>query len=643
MNNNQNPQRNSPNNQVPNNDKGLEINRQRVNQNPAQRPQKEPDKFNSSDQTVIYRRPDTQQINVNQQNRTSQNIPRPTKNQTRANPNNFQMPQNQARVNSNNLQTSQNQIPKNPAHTQINPKANISPLADDMPTRVQRPHVPNVNAGNRNTAEGFNRPSTEKVSGTSEVPRQINRQNTTSNAQVQKNSLDIPTVPSSSVTPKIQNTQAKNTQLPRAMAQSMNNTSAKTQHNLPNKNQPSEILDDDDEDFDFIPKNKRVKEKKEKPKKEKVKHDFRGNTLLALIWAIVYIILIISVSVFLSVGIINVANDVFAFVKDDTVTEVKIPPLATLNDVADILYENGLIKYPTIFKLYAQIKDKDGEFNFVEGTYEMSPSLNYDEMRYMLQPTAPENEIIRLTIPEGYTTDEIIDLFVSNGIGTKEGFIETINGAAENEAFDYWFIDELVENGVSEDRFYLLDGYLFPDTYDFYTNSSETTVIKKFLDNFERKFAEEWRIRAEEKGMTVDEVINLAALIEKETRKINEFSTVSSVFTNRLNNPSQFPRLESDATIMYAMQHDTGERAESLTGADTSYDSPYNTYLNDGLPPGPIANPGYNAINYALYPQDTSYYYFVSDDTGTTYFATTHEEHIANINKVREINEQLQQ
>lgn len=350
--------------------------------------------------------------------------------------------------------------------------------------------------------------------------------------------------------------------------------------------------------------------------KERIVSDEGGNTVISVVKAVIYMIFVVVVSVFLAVAIIMVGNDVFAFVKTDTAIPVTIPEYASLNDVIDILYQNNVIEYPRVFRLYAQLKKDNGKF--VAGDYTVSPVMNYDELLDEFKEK-PKLGTVRITFPEGYTTDEIIDLMVSYGIGTREGYEDVI----QNYDFDYWFIDELEENGVSEDRFYRLDGYLFPDTYDFYNASSEATVINKMLRRFDQLFTDEHRRLCKEMGYSVDEILTIASLIEKEAGSAAEFFNVSSVFHNRLKAKTYFPRLESDATIVYAIQHETGERPQLK---DTNYDSPYNTYLHDGLPPGPIANPSASAILAALSPAKTNYYYFVSDG-GKTYFSETKEQH----------------
>ena len=368
-----------------------------------------------------------------------------------------------------------------------------------------------------------------------------------------------------------------------------------------------------------------------KPKKmpqiqrtEVVYEDEGGNTVVSIVKAVIYMIFVVVISVFLSIGIISVGNDVFAFVKNDVSVDITIPEYASLDDITEILYQNEVIEYPTVFKIYAQLK-KDVD-NFLAGDYVVSPNMSYDDLRDSFKPQ-PKLGISEITIPEGYTTDEIIDLMVSYGIGTREGYEDAI----KNYEFDYWFVKELEEDGVDEDRIYRLDGYLFPDTYQFYNSSSEVMVLNKLLKRFGQIFKEEYKIQAQSMGYTVDEIINLAAMIEKEAGTPSEFFKVSSVFHNRLQNWKSRPMLESDATIVYAIQHETGERPK-LTSTD--YETPYNTYTYAGLPPGPIANPSASAILAALSPADTDYYYFVSDGN-VSYFSNSKEQHQIFIEEIK--------
>ena len=366
--------------------------------------------------------------------------------------------------------------------------------------------------------------------------------------------------------------------------------------------------------------------KKKEPEVVYESSDEGGNTVLSLIKAIVYIIFVLISAVALSVFGISVANDMFAFVKSDEAVQVTIPPNATLDELAQILADEGVIRYPRIFKLYAIHKAHD-DMEYIAGDYTVSPMTNYSGLLYEFK----EKEVtgtVRITIPEGFTTDDIIDLFVNRyGIGTREGFVNVIQNG---DFSDYWFVRELEENGVNPNRIYRLDGYLFPDTYDFYLNSSEQTVINRLLRRFSQIFTREYRNQCAELGFTVDQIVTLASMIEKEAAAPSEFFNVSSVFHNRLKIPDVFPRMESDATVVYAIEHDTGERT-----VDLHYDSPYNTYMYDGLPPGPIANPSASAMLAALMVPETSFYYFVSGN-GVTYFSETKEEHDRHIEEIRQ-------
>ena len=376
--------------------------------------------------------------------------------------------------------------------------------------------------------------------------------------------------------------------------------------------------------------------------KKKKKHMSEGAaTLLSIVKAITYIVFVIVLAGFLSYYIIRIANDMFAFVKSDEMVEVVIPEYATIDDVTEVLAENGIITYPDVFKLYAKLNQDNGEFK--AGTYEINGMMNYDELLMAFKEKFVR-ATIRITIPEGYTVDEIIDLFIENGVGmverskgeyvaaTREDYVAAVNNL---ELYDnFVFVQKLIEGGTSPDRYYALEGYLFPDTYEFYTDSKPSQIVYKLLNRFNNLFKEEFYTRADELGYTVDEIVILASMIEKETRLYYEFEAVSSVFHNRLRDPANYAFLESDATIMYAIHHDTGTRQEDMTHEDVSYDSPYNTYTNRGLPPGPIANPSYQALTCALYPEDTDYYFFVSRKNGETIFSRTLAEHDAAVAEV---------
>ena len=351
---------------------------------------------------------------------------------------------------------------------------------------------------------------------------------------------------------------------------------------------------------------------------EEERRETDTTAITSLLKGIVYIVAVLVISVFASWTIIEVANDVFAFVKSDEAVTVIIEEDMTSADVAQMLYTNGIIKYPTIYELYIRIKDESTDY--LVGEYEVSPSMNYGDLNDAFTYIAYTREQVVITVPEGYTVDQIIDLLVKNGIGTGEGFVAAIN---EYEYTGYRFLEGL--DDLDPQRKYRLEGYLFPDTYYFFKDASEVAVIDKFLVNFERKVSDEYYERADVLGMSMDDLIILASMIQAEGRSLTDFENISSVFHNRLANPRSYPKLQSDATLQYILD----KRKTALTAADLQIDSKYNSYMYAGLPPGSICNPGMDAINCALYPAETKYYYFLADGKGNTYFSETNEEHEA--------------
>ncbi len=367
-------------------------------------------------------------------------------------------------------------------------------------------------------------------------------------------------------------------------------------------------------------------------KKTKVIKD-RGGSVRSLAVAVSVITISLILGILLGVMIISVGNDVFAFTYEKDDDGNPVTHTVTIDDagmsaaeVAKLLGENDVVRFPLVFKLYAQLKKKDN-FAVKVGTYTISASANYDSIMTALNPTPPREEIT-ITFTEGMTTDDIIDLFLENGIGTREGFINAIN----NYDYDFWFMKYLDSDSLSSDRYYRLDGYLYPDTYRFYSDSSEVTAIKKMLNNFNRYFGEDYEEKCEEIGMTPDEVVILASMIEAEAQKISDYTIVSAVFHNRLKSSTFMGRLDSDATVQYYFRHTEGARHKEVSSDDLKTDTPYNTYLYKGLTPGAVCNPSVNALKAAVYPEENcGYYYFVSRYNGSMLYAKTLAEHNRNV------------
>lgn len=360
------------------------------------------------------------------------------------------------------------------------------------------------------------------------------------------------------------------------------------------------------------------------------------STIGAVIKAIIYIIAIITVSVALSVFAISGANDVFAFVKEERTVEVVIPEYVTTDELSEILGDAGAINFPWLFRLYCDVKnvDENPAYKFQSGNYTISTAMNYDTLLISFIETLTLTTV-RITFPEGATVDEIIALFEANDCSTREEFLECM------ETYDFTVNYDFLRDIDMTGRYYLLEGYLYPDTYDFYTGRSPDYYLCRLLDQFAKVFKQsKFFEAAEETGYTVDQLLTIASIIEKEAYQQNDFDIVSSVIHNRLADPETFPNLECDSTIVYALSCEAGKRVTDITLEDLEIENPYNTYKEEGLPPGPICSPSYNSIACAFDPADTeeAYYYFVSDRYGVMYYATTladHEANIAAINKAQ--------
>lgn len=351
-------------------------------------------------------------------------------------------------------------------------------------------------------------------------------------------------------------------------------------------------------DFNFddeyeSPDEKAARERAIKPRREKRTGCLGG---------IMYFLFIICAAVIVaSVGWIA-AMDVFALGRDDTVVELSIPKSFTIDEVADILYENGLIKYKALFKLYS--KFSDAEKTIKAGTYQVKKNYDYRALVYGMTPSGGTRVDTEITVPEGFTVRQIFRLLDANKICFEEDLWE----AAANYEFEYDFLDPTTLGDKNR-----LEGFLFPDTYKFYVNDSPSRVINKFLKNFDNKFTEEFRTRASELGQSIRNIVIIASLIEKEAANNAERATIASVIYNRLNTNVTAGLLQIDATIYYG-----------IAGTDipfsTDLDNPYNTYKYAGLTPGPIANPGIASIKAALYPQDTDYVYYALGTDRTHHF-----------------------
>lgn len=330
---------------------------------------------------------------------------------------------------------------------------------------------------------------------------------------------------------------------------------------------------------------------------------------------LIYIAIILGVSMLLSAWIITAANDLLALDKPDKEIIVKIPKNATSGDVAEILDDAGVINREYLFRFFTWLTEDDATFS--EGSYKLNSGLDYRAILRRLTSKRTALNTVKVTISEGMEVHQIIDVLVKNEVCEKSELEEVL----ANGNFDYEFAETLPKGKVT--RF---EGYLFPDTYEFYVGDNAERVVDKFLKNFSNKFNEDMEMRAKSLGFTTHELITLASIIEREALA-SDRENIASVFHNRLDDGM---KLESCATVQYILE----ERKKVISIEDTKIDNKYNTYKYKGLPPGPIANPGLDAIEATLYPAETNYYFFALQEDGTHKFSKTYEEHqkVPNVN-----------
>lgn len=361
---------------------------------------------------------------------------------------------------------------------------------------------------------------------------------------------------------------------------------------------------------------------------KKQKKRKKGNSLKSfLVYFLIYT-LIFTITCAVSYGLViraeSMADEDAEIVVDEANgIEITIPRGSSTSDIANILKENGIISWPSLFKLISKVNGYDN--TYMSGKHVVSKDLNYDQLMRVLSSNPVS---VNVTIREDFYLDQVLDILSSKKLIDKDSFIKSMN----TEIFDYDFIKQIPER---ENK---LEGYLFPDTYFFDPNSTDREIIIKFLDNFDTKFKLDYYARAQELNMTVDQIITLASIIEKEATLPEEKSIISSVFHNRLksDDPS-LRRLQTDATLQYIIYKREGKIKEKLTTKDTQIDDPYNTYIHEGLPPGPICNPGLESIEAALYPdEESTYYYFVARGDGSHEFSKTLSEHEAAVKKYSE-------
>lgn len=358
-------------------------------------------------------------------------------------------------------------------------------------------------------------------------------------------------------------------------------------------------------------------EKKAHKKRNKIKAR-KNKRIFSLVWLCMVLLVAFTLASYLVTG----ANDLFAVGRNEGTTEVTIPQKLDAAELSDILYQRGAISKPEFFELYAKLTVDDWSF-FQQGVYQIGTNLDYEDLINTLQGGNETREVVSVTFPEGSNALEIAALMEENEVCTAEEFLTALNQV------DFTNYPAIAALGDVSARYYAPEGYLFPDTYDFYKGEELESVIGKLINNFQEKMSSATMAALiEQSGMSLDQIITLASIIQCEAADDSDMYKVSAVLHNRLSFGAENDifRLECDSTSYYPYKH-----AKDVPESGALSYGRYDTYQIDGLPAGPICNPGMDAINAALKPSTEgdapNYLYFCHDADGKAYYATNSYDH----------------
>ena len=394
---------------------------------------------------------------------------------------------------------------------------------------------------------------------------------------------------------------------------------------------PSTILDSEEAPQEEAP----VEEPPLPKRRPKMKKGYGLLGIPHILSTVIWLAISLAIGISLGRLVWVCAAEVLAFGRPDQEYVFTVSGADNIDTIAARLKNTGLIKYPELFKLYADLTDAEEDISV--GTFTLNSKFDYMALVNAMSYHSPAREYVELLIPEGYTCAQIFALLEQNGVCSAAELEEY---AANGEIKDRWFLE-----GLERGDKYCLEGYLAPDTYEFYVGDDPERVLAKFLDEFDDRFTDIMKDDFEtmqynymealyEEGyssqyiedhkLTVHDVLTLASIVQRETGSSSESFDIASVFYNRI---AAGIELGSDATVYYAIGDFLMEHGE-LTKTDLETNSPYNTRKYKGIPPGPICNPGTYALYAALDPNSTSYKYFVYDEDARKHlFSETMEEH----------------
>ncbi len=337
---------------------------------------------------------------------------------------------------------------------------------------------------------------------------------------------------------------------------------------------------------------------------------------------------IVCVAILLAVFVLGSAMDLLGLSQDDQEVEVNIPEGTGSSDIINMLTDLDIVEQPITFRFYAGL---NGDLDkFQPGQYLMNKNMSYDEILIMLRTGNPEGEaaVETITFYEGMSAWEIAERLEEYEICSADEFIKTLETA---DFSDYEFMALVPDDELQYLRY---EGFLFPDTYDFYVGESPERAARRFFDNFDVRVSD-YIDEMNNMNLSLYEAITLASVIQAEAGLPEEMVKVSSVFHNRLDAPEIYPKLQSDVTRDYV----NNDITPNVDIVNQDMNDAYNTYESDGLPVGPINNPGMDAILATINPEDTPYYFFVTDANAKYYYAVTFEEHVVNVRAAAAVGE----
>ena len=314
-------------------------------------------------------------------------------------------------------------------------------------------------------------------------------------------------------------------------------------------------------------------------------------------------------------------NDILGFARSDKEKVIVVEEGDTTNQLIGKFDRAGLIKHSTMCKLFIATTSgiRNDNDKYLKGEFTLTPDMGIEKMLATCTATQ-KRDTVEITFPEGFTVEQIAEKLEESKVCSKSDFLKATNVAT----YSYDFVKDIA-NG--DQRYHLLEGYMYPDTYEFYVGEDASSVVSKLLGNFNQKWSDSYASRARELNMSMDDVITLASIVQKEDSNPDNMAVIASVFYNRLNS-SAYPSLQSDATNFYV---NTYIKPNASSGDYNLYRNRYSTYVCKGLPVGPICSPGDDAIKSVLWPASTNYYFFAHDDDGNLYAARTASEQNQNV------------